>query len=405
MLTKQTLLTLAVIASSILPSFSAAAAASASEIKSIGGVVGATQSKGVFDITKYGISPNSNDDAAAAILKACKDAIAYVKATQQYAEIYIPSGQYFVSQFTISNLQKTKIHLGENAQIYLYPKKSLKTNFDTAITISHCSDIVIYGEQGSFFDGSGQSWWKKGGDRPSFISLTYCNNYEIFGFGINNSPNHTLRLSDCKSGKIHDLSITAPADSPNTDGIDPMSNIDNLEIYNCLISNGDDAFAINSGSGSMSNIHIHDCAVQNGHGISIGSGINYDITNVLIENISITGSWHAFRIKFGAPDKTISPAKLKNIMVSNINASNLTRETIKITTEYDQNSPNTKATLDNISISNLTCVGADRALRLELSNPKQAITPLQLNNIWITGVNNTENIIKYPIQQSGQNHF
>lgn len=404
MLIKQTLLTLAVVASTIFPSFSAATA-SPSRIKSPVGLVGATQSKGVFDITNYGIAPNSNNDAAPAILKACQDAIAYVKATQQYAEIYIPPGQYFVSQFTISNLQKTKIHLGQNAQIYLYPKNSLKSNFNTAITISQCSDIVIYGEQGSFFDGSGQSWWKKGGNRPDFISLTHCTNYELFGFGINNSPNHNLRLSDCKSGKIHDLSITAPADSPNTDGIDPMSNIDNLEIYNCLISNGDDAFAINSGDGSINNIHIHDCVVQNGHGISIGSGINYDITNVLIENMTVTGSWHAFRIKFGAPDKTIPPAKLKNIMVNNIKASNLTRETIRITTEYDQNSPNTKATLENISISNLTCVGADRALRLELSNPKQAITPLQLNNIWITDVNNADNIIKYPIQQSGQNHF
>lgn len=360
----------------------------------------------IFDITRYGISPNSKKDAVPAILKACDDARAYVKKSGKKAKILIPSGTYFISPLLIENLKNVDIHLEENAQIYAFPKEQSQWKSGPFVTIANCSNITLVGEEGAFFDGSGSSWWpEREQARPDFISLKNCRNYEIYGIGINNAPHHTLKLSKCYNGKLHDLSIVAPPDSPNTDGIDPMSDIDNLEVYNCFISNGDDAFAINSHFGKMNNIYVHDCVIENGHGFSLGSGLSYDMTNVTVENITVTNAWHGIRIKFGRPERDVG-ARLENIKFNNITAKNLTRDAIRITTSYDKQKPNRKATLKDISISNYTCVGAKRALSIDLSDKSQAITPLRLKNISITDVKEKKNIvINYPIIESGTNIF
>lgn len=360
----------------------------------------------IFDITRYGISANSEKDAVPAILKACDDARAYVKRSEKRAEIFFPSGTYFIAPLAIENLEKINIHLAENAQIYAFPKEQSQWKSGPFVTITNCSNISLFGEEGAFFDGSGSSWWpkKQTEPRPDFISLNNCRNYEVYGIGINNAQKHTLKLSKCYNGKLHDLSIVSPPDSPNTDGINPMSDVDNLEVYNCFISNGDDGFAINSHYGKINNIYVHDCVLVNGHGFSLGSGLYYDMTNVLVENITVTNAWHGIRIKFGRPERDVG-ARLDNIKFNNITAKNLTRDAIRITTSYDKKNPNREATLKDISISNFTCVGARRALWIELTDESQAITPLELKNITITDVENKQNIIKYPIVESGTNIF
>lgn len=352
---------------------------------------------GIFNITDYGITPNSKNDAVQAILSAASAAKKYVKKTGQTAEIYIPSGKFFISQFKLEGLDNITVHLGVDANIKAFPKSSSVNPSSPYLTIEDCNNFIFYGESGALLDGAGSSWWGGKGDRPDFVSIENCTNYEFYGFGLNNSPNHTLRLSDCKNGKIHDLTILSPQDSPSTDGIDPMSNVDGLEIYNCHISNGDDCIAINSNAGPMNNIYIHDCVLMNGHGLSIGSAVNYDITNVLVENVSIEGTQYGIRLKFAYSDKK---AKLKNIKYNNITAKDLSRDAIRITTEYSS-VPNSKVTLQDISINNFQCTSALRALNLTITDKKQVINPIELNNVNITDVQNKDIIKNCPIVVDG----
>lgn len=352
------------------------------------------QTSGVFDITAYGISPNSNSDAVPAILKAAKAAIAYVKSSNRPAEIFIPTGNYFISQFELQGLNNITLHLGENAGLYAYPKSSSINASKPYITIDNCETFVFYGEAGSLLDGNGESWWSKSGSRPYLLALNNCTNYRMYGLAIHNSPFHTVVLSGCTNGTIYNLSIVSPPTSPNTDGIDPMSNIDGLEIYNCTISTGDDGFAINSVNGPMNNIYIHDCVLNNGHGMSIGSAVNYDITNVRVENLTIDGAWYAIRLKFRYTTKT---AHLKNIYYNNINAKNLTKDAIAIIPNYEGKT-DTHFTLEDVSINNFTCVGVPRGLSLALGSKKQAITPVVLNHVSITGTTETDQIKNCPVQ-------
>lgn len=349
--------------------------------------------EGVFDITNYGIAPNSNQDAVPAIKKALSAAQSYVKQTAQTAEIYIPSGKFNISQFKLTGLNNIHFHLGTNAEIYAFPKSSSTNGIKPYITIQESKDFILYGDTGSLIDGNGATWWDKGGDRPDFLSLERCENYEVYGLTLTNPPNHTFRLSSCTNGVIHDLTITSPEGSASTDGIDPMSSIDGLEIYNCVITNNDDGFAINSNVGPMNNIHIHDCILRNGHGMSFGSAINYDITDVLIENLTLEGTQYGLRIKCAESNRE---QKLKNIKFVNITAKDLTRDAIRITTEYSSK-PNKKVRFKNISITDFTCIGAYRALNLTITDKDQVVTPIVLNNVHITNVKKKDIIENCPL--------
>lgn len=352
--------------------------------------------KAVFDITHYGISPNSSQDAVPAILGALKDAQAYVKSTNQNAEIFIPTGKYNISQFQISGLDNIILHLDQNAELHAYPKNSSINASAPYITIENGNNFVFVGKAGSLLDGAGESWWSSNDSRPEFIHFENLTNYKIHGFTVSNSPFHTIELYSCQNGIMHNLTILAPADSPNTDGIDPMGNISGLEIYNCTFSNGDDAVAINSVSGKMENIHVHDCTITSGHGFSIGSAVKYDINNLLVENMSIQNTWCAIRLKFKNEN---TAAQVSNFQFNNFTAANLSRDAIQITTNYNGPS-NKKISLKNISISNFTCTGADRGLNLTVYNKSQVINPIVLHDVTITGAKNKDIIKNCPINKT-----
>ena len=207
----------------------------------------------IFLITNYGATPNSTADAVPAIQRALAAAQNYVKSTGRRAVVRIPRGTFYFSQCVLDNLDNITIHLNRQAVLQAFNKSSSINADNPYITFQNGDNFILSGDPASTIDGAGSSWWSSSGNRPYFISINGCSNYQIYGLAINNSPFHTLCLFDSTNGVIHDLTITSPATSPNTDGIDPKSGIDGLEIYNCTINNGDDAVAIVSQLNPMNN--------------------------------------------------------------------------------------------------------------------------------------------------------
>jgi len=76
-----------------------------------------------------------------------------------------------------------------------------------------------------------------------------------------------IHLFSCSNVKLHSLRITAPYDSPNTDGIH-LADSKNTEISSAIIETGDDCISIGRGDKDIS-ISIILCGP--GHGISAGS--------------------------------------------------------------------------------------------------------------------------------------
>ena len=98
-------------------------------------------------------------------------------------------------------------------------------------------------------DGQGSFWWHKKWEhaRPRMISFVESRDILIEGVKLINSPAWTVNPIECENVVVDKLTIVNPADSPNTDGINPDS-CKNVRISNCHIDVGDDCIAIKSGT-------------------------------------------------------------------------------------------------------------------------------------------------------------
>ncbi|PIN04026.1 Polygalacturonase [Handroanthus impetiginosus] len=187
---------------------------------------------------------------------------------------------------------------------------------------------------GGLIDGKGHKWWDlpckphKGANRtmlrqpcdsPIAIRFFMSNNLTVQGIKISNSPQFHFRFDNCKNVHIESIHITAPALSPNTDGIH-IENTNNVEIYNSVISNGDDCVSIGSG---CYDVDIRNITCGPGHGISIGSlGNRYSracATNITVRDSVIKNSDNGVRIKtWQGGSGAVSGVTFQNIHMDNV---------------------------------------------------------------------------------------
>lgn len=120
---------------------------------------------------------------------------------------------------------------------------------------------------------------------------------------------------------INGVNITAPGNSPNTDGI-KISLSSNIKISNTHISTGDDCIAVLSGN---TNFDIYNVTCGPGHGISVGSlGKNKDEKNVdglTVKNTVFTSTTNGIRIKtweYSASTIVVSNFVYENIQMINV---------------------------------------------------------------------------------------
>lgn len=64
-----------------------------------------------------------------------------------------------------------------------------------------------------------------------------CNNFKIRGLTFENSPMKHLAVGQTSGGEITELTIIAPGESPNTDGI-YLQNCQHISISNSIIGTG-----------------------------------------------------------------------------------------------------------------------------------------------------------------------
>ncbi|CAM6024844.1 unnamed protein product [Sphagnum balticum] len=132
------------------------------------------------------------------------------------------------------------------------------------IQFTDCTRFTLQGN--GIFDGSGAAFWAKGGSsRPMAIRFLRATNVQVLGITIRNSPMVHLKFNNCNGGLIKGVTISAPANTPNTDGIHFQTAVSNFEVADCKIGTGDDCVSVGTGTSSVS---IHDTICGPGHGIS-----------------------------------------------------------------------------------------------------------------------------------------
>nr|KYP74855.1 putative polygalacturonase [Cajanus cajan] len=123
--------------------------------------------------------------------------------------------------------------------------------FSSLIFGTNLTDVVITGQNGTI-DGQGSYWWDKFHKnqltltRPYMIEIMYSDQIQISNLTLVNSPSWFVHPIYSSNIIIQGLTILAPVDSPNTDGIDPDS-CTNTRIEDCFIVSGDDCISAKSG--------------------------------------------------------------------------------------------------------------------------------------------------------------
>ncbi|XP_048563674.1 probable polygalacturonase [Triticum urartu] len=258
-------------------------------------------------------------------------------------------------------------------------------------------DVFITGENGTI-DGQGSVWWdmwKKGTlpfTRPHLLELMDSSNAIVSNLVFQDSPFWNIHPVYCSNVLIRNLTILAPHDSPNTDGIDPDSS-SNVCIEDCNISTGDDLIAIKSGwdeygiayGRPSSGITIRRITGSSPFaGFSVGSETSGGVEDVLAEHLNFYSSGFGVHIKTNSGRGGF----IRNITVSDVILDNV-RYGLRIAGDvgghpderYDHNAlPKVDSlTIKNVQGQNIKEAGLIKGI------PNSAFSRICLSNIKLHG--------------------
>ena len=286
-----------------------------------------------FNITDYGAVADGKTmctDAITKAIDACKSAGG--------GKVIIPAGKFLTGPFDL--VSKMDLHLDDGATLLFtddfdaYPITNNRRRH--GITAAKLTDVAITGK--GTIDGQGEKWWvefrkikgkpdeKQHPRRPNLIDLGKCQRLLVQDVTIVNSPNFHLVPGDCEDVTIDGITITAPADAPNTDAIDPSGH--NYLITKCTLDVGDDNIAVKPShapeSGdrlSCEDFLVTNCTFKHGHGMSIGGQTPGGMRRMTVRDCTFDGTDAGIRMK--APrgqgglveDLTYENITMKNVKV------------------------------------------------------------------------------------------
>lgn len=281
-----------------------------------------------FNVCEYGVVGDGKTNNTQSIAK-----IIDIVVQNGGGTIYFPAGEYLTGTIELKSdmslfLDSGAVIIGsDNFEDYpMITSKDLKgynrEGHSGLIKALNCKNISIVGR--GTIDGQGMNWWHnpKNEHRPRAIQPILCDNVLIDGITIKNSAMWTVHPICCNNVTINGITINNPANSPNTDGINPES-CSNVHISNCTIDVGDDCVTLKSGTEDdelqkahpCENIVITNCTMLNGHGgVVMGSEMSGGIRNVTISNCVFSGTDRGIRIK----TRRKRGGYVEDLMISNI---------------------------------------------------------------------------------------
>jgi polygalacturonase len=292
----------------------------------------AAKPPGVFNVRDYGAAGDGKRLDTAALNRAVE---ACVKAGG--GTVVVPAGRYLTGTITLQS--HVTLALDGGATLVAsqdpadYPLEAdawepEKQILAPLIDARDAENVTVTGR--GTIDGQGAVWWhrldlaspKRGmagaatseekaeaakltHGRPQLIRFTRCKDVAIEGISLRDSPEWNVHPLLCEDVRVDGVTINAPSNSHNTDGIDPQS-CRNVRIVNCRIDTGDDCVTLKSGLNELGrrmgrpdeNITIANCVMLHGHGgVTIGSEMSGGVRNVTITNCVFQGTNIGIRIK------------------------------------------------------------------------------------------------------------
>lgn len=287
----------------------------------------------VLDVTNYGVKGDGTTNNTKAIIEVVSKLESMGGGT-----IYFPPGEYVTGTIELKSNMTLYLEGGAvicgSADPEDYPMITeeilpgyARGGHSGLIKAFKADNVTVTGR--GIVDGRGQNWWHNPANehRPRAIQPILCNNLRISGITIKNSAMWTVHPICCTNVTIDGITIKNPANSPNTDGINPES-CSNVHISNCHVDVGDDCVTLKSGTEDdifqkqypCENITITNCTMINGHGgVVIGSEMSGGVRNVTISNCVFNGTDRGIRIKTRRKrGGIVEDIRVNNIMMVNV---------------------------------------------------------------------------------------
>ncbi|KAF8044057.1 hypothetical protein BT93_A2128 [Corymbia citriodora subsp. variegata] len=309
------------------------------------------------------------------------------------AQLVVPAGKWLTGSFNLTShftlyLEKDATILASQDEsewphVAILPSYGIGRDapggrFGSLIFGTNLTDVVITGNNGTI-DGQGAYWWDKfkkeelNLTRPYLIEFMYSDQVQIALVTLIDSPSWFIHPIYSSNIFVQGVTILAPVNSPNTDGINPDS-CTNVRIEDCYIVSGDDCIAIKSGwdqygiKFGMPTKHVSirrlTCISPDSATIALGSEMSGGIQDVRVETTSAINTESAVRIKT-APGRG---GYVKDIFVKG-----LLLKTIKyvfwITSNYNSHppgyDPNALPVIQGINYRDVVAENVTQSARLE----------------------------------------
>ncbi|KAK6917084.1 Glycoside hydrolase, family 28 [Dillenia turbinata] len=331
-----------------------------------------------FIITEYGARADGKTDNSEVFLKvwneACKG--------KGRNTILIPPGVYITNPVRLKGPCNGEM-LFNNKGVVKAPNNDPQLHVRDWITFERIDRLTVFGD--GTFDGQGPIAWpykKKTTNLnlPTILTFNFVTNSVINHIKLIDSKSVHMKLFSCSNVHVDHITITAPDESPNTDGI-IISNSNQIDISNSNIGSGDDCIAFLPGS---KDVHISHVNCGPGHGISIGSmgggEGEEDISGLLIESCTFTKTTNGVRIKTKVDPSF--PVTASNITFQDIIMNDVSKP-IFIDQQYFNEKPGAESQVQVADVKYINISGSSKtqeAVKLMCSKIKPC-QRLILNNI------------------------
>ncbi|CAK9133335.1 unnamed protein product [Ilex paraguariensis] len=280
----------------------------------------------VFDISKYGAKGDGKTDIRPTLMNVWKEACASTTPTT----ILIPKTSYALNQIEFKGPCKAAINFEFQGTVRASSDISHFENNSPGlpgwITFAYINQLTVSG--GGTFDGVGAQAWLKNNcqktknciELPVSLVFNFVDNTRIRGITSLNSKAFHLQIFGSNNVTIEHVTITAPGDSPNTDGIHVGRSV-GVNITDTTISTGDDCISIGDGT---QQIHITKVSCGPGHGLSVGSLGRYEgekeVVGIFVKNCTLTETTNGVRIKTwpASPKGAASDMHFEDIIMNNV---------------------------------------------------------------------------------------
>ncbi|KAL1561424.1 endo-polygalacturonase [Salvia divinorum] len=283
-----------------------------------------------YNVLSYGAKADGKSDCA----KAFESAWAAACATSSPATIYVPRGTYILGNmfFDGSDCKNDAITMQIDGTLSAPFDYNVIGNSNHWLVFERATGVSILG---GTLDGLGANLWAckdSGKDCPegaTSLAFLKSNKISINGLTSKNSQKFHIIIDGCHDAKLQNIKISAPEESPNTDGIH-IARSSGVSVTNSRVATGDDCVSMSPGT---SNVLVQNVACGPGHGISIGSlGWVLDeagVENVTVKSCAFSGTQNGVRIK--------TWARPSNGFVNNVRYEDLTMVNVKNPIIIDQN--------------------------------------------------------------------